>query len=176
MHRCAVGITLNRMHARAIAVLDHWLGPEAQRDAPAEDVRQRWFVKSAEHEAWLRREHGADLDAAVRGDHDGWAMEPRGVLADRERSVGLFKQLALDAPSLDAVEWAIKHRDIIARFNRFPHRNLALNRTSTAEELLFLQEPGSAVLAPGDQPETIISVEAPSATRRPLASRISPTE
>ena len=38
---------------------------------------------------------------------------------------------------------ARRHRDVIARFGRFPHRNAALGRVSSAEELAFLQTPGS---------------------------------
>jgi uncharacterized protein (DUF924 family) len=38
----------------------------------------------------------------------------------------------------------VRHRDIISRFGRFPHRNEALGRISTPEELSFLQQPGSA--------------------------------
>ena len=38
---------------------------------------------------------------------------------------------------------AILHRDIIARFGRFPHRNRVLDRSSTAEELYFLSQPAS---------------------------------
>jgi uncharacterized protein (DUF924 family) len=36
------------------------------------------------------------------------------------------------------------HRDIVRRFGRFPHRNTALGRTSTAEEVEFLNEGGFA--------------------------------
>ena len=36
-----------------------------------------------------------------------------------------------------------RHRAIVDRFGRYPHRNEALGRVSTAEELAFLQEPGS---------------------------------
>ena len=36
------------------------------------------------------------------------------------------------------------HRQIIVRFGRYPHRNAALGRQSTPEELVFLQEPGSS--------------------------------
>jgi uncharacterized protein (DUF924 family) len=39
--------------------------------------------------------------------------------------------------------FAGRHRDVIARFGRFPHRNAALGRLSTAEEVAFLQTPGS---------------------------------
>ncbi|MEL7226022.1 MAG: DUF924 family protein, partial [Cyanobacteria bacterium J06576_12] len=37
----------------------------------------------------------------------------------------------------------IRHRDIIERFGRFPHRNEILGRESTPEEQVFLQQPGS---------------------------------
>lgn len=40
--------------------------------------------------------------------------------------------------------YAEKHRVIIARFGRFPHRNAILGRVSTPEELTFLQEPNSS--------------------------------
>jgi uncharacterized protein (DUF924 family) len=42
------------------------------------------------------------------------------------------------------LDFAVRHRDIIARFGRFPHRNGVLGRSSTPEELAFLQEPGSS--------------------------------
>jgi len=41
-------------------------------------------------------------------------------------------------------EYAKKHREIIARFGRFPHRNVILGRKSTIEELEFLKQPGSS--------------------------------
>ncbi|MGD9951689.1 MAG: DUF924 family protein [Burkholderiales bacterium] len=40
--------------------------------------------------------------------------------------------------------YAERHREIIRRFGRFPHRNAALGRQSTPAELEFLKEPGSA--------------------------------
>jgi uncharacterized protein (DUF924 family) len=39
---------------------------------------------------------------------------------------------------------AAGHRDVIARFGRFPHRNAVLGRVSSAEELAFLRTPGSS--------------------------------
>lgn len=42
------------------------------------------------------------------------------------------------------VHYAKLHRDIIARFGRFPHRNEVLGRPSTDEELAFLKEPNSS--------------------------------
>lgn len=42
------------------------------------------------------------------------------------------------------VEFERKHKAIIDRFGRYPHRNAILGRTSSAEETAFLQEPDSA--------------------------------
>ena len=49
---------------------------------------------------------------------------------------------SLDDPEL--TNWATAHRGIIDRFGRFPHRNAILGRTSTREELEFLEQPGSS--------------------------------
>lgn len=65
-------------------------------------------------------------------------------LAMQDESIRLFSALAeAHAPGADTLKWAHKHRDIIVRFGRYPHRNAVLGRASTAEELAFLQEPGS---------------------------------
>lgn len=61
------------------------------------------------------------------------------VLAEQERSVEL--NAALDD---NTQRYAVLHRDIVARFGRFPHRNRMLGRTSTAEEQKFLDEGGFA--------------------------------
>jgi len=60
-------------------------------------------------------------------------------LAAQRRSLALFH--ALDG---EQVEYARRHYEIIARFGRFPHRNLILGRPSTAEEAEFLKQPGSS--------------------------------
>lgn len=61
-------------------------------------------------------------------------------LADQLWSEALFGSLG-DA---DLDDYARRHRVIVERFGRFPHRNAALGRASTAEELSFLQEPNSS--------------------------------
>jgi len=86
---------------------------------------QRWF-------AYLPLEHAED--AALQAE-----------------SVRLFNALATDrsigselAPTLaNALDYAQRHRAVIARFGRFPHRNAALGRASTAEEQAWLLLPGS---------------------------------
>ena len=48
------------------------------------------------------------------------------------------------APGLEySLDFEIRHRDIIARFGRYPHRNAVLGRPSTSEELDFLKGPNS---------------------------------
>ncbi len=65
-------------------------------------------------------------------------------LADQERSLDLFARFAAVEGRERTVEAARRHHEIIGRFGRFPHRNAALGRDSTAEELAFLQEPNSS--------------------------------
>lgn len=82
---------------------------------------QRWF-------AYLPFEHGESL-------------------LDQERSVALFAALAREMrhEAFDsACDYALRHREVIARFGRFPHRNTILGRESTASEIEFLKQPGSS--------------------------------
>jgi len=65
------------------------------------------------------------------------------------RAVALFAALR-DAPGAEpqaffdgTLEYARKHQDVIARFGRFPHRNAILERTSSADELAYLAQPGA---------------------------------
>lgn len=75
--------------------------------------------------------HAEDLEAqdravrlftVLRDEHEG---------ESRERAAG-------------SLDFAVRHRNIIRRFGRFPHRNALLGRASTPEELAFLAEPGSS--------------------------------
>jgi len=66
------------------------------------------------------------------------------ALADQERACALTESLPQFPETADAHRYAIAHRDIIARFGRFPHRNAALGRASTPEEVEFLRQPGSS--------------------------------
>lgn len=188
------------------AILDFWLGPVEERDAPAAAYRARWWKKDPALDQELRERFGGVLEQASVGDLDHWSESARGrlalvivldqftrnihrdeptmydnddralaltdaalsrnedqqlklaerqflymplmhaeALAPQKRCVELFEQLAREADHhRDHVDYAIRHRDIIARFGRFPHRNGILGRTSTAEELEFLLKPGSS--------------------------------
>jgi uncharacterized protein (DUF924 family) len=71
-------------------------------------------------------------------------------LALQERAVALFTRLRDQAPPALREKYAYylsyaeRHRDIVARFGRFPHRNAILGRPSSDEELAFLEQPGSS--------------------------------
>lgn len=79
---------------------------------------QRWF-------AYLPFEHAEDTAA-------------------QDESVRLFTALAAeDARLADALDYAHRHRELILRFGRFPHRNAVLGRTSTPEEEAYLAQPGA---------------------------------
>jgi uncharacterized protein (DUF924 family) len=54
--------------------------------------------------------------------------------------VELFTQLG----QADSLRSALRHREIIDRFGRFPHRNAVLGRATTEAEAAFLLEPGSS--------------------------------
>ena len=67
-------------------------------------------------------------------------LEHSETLADQDLCCRLTAELDADPGWLD---FARRHREIVARFGRFPHRNAALARGSTAEEEEFLREPNS---------------------------------
>ena len=56
------------------------------------------------------------------------------------QAVELFSQPGLEGN----LNFELRHKAIIDRFGRYPHRNAALGRSSTAEEIEFLQTPGSS--------------------------------
>lgn len=70
-------------------------------------------------------------------------------LDDQHLSVQLYSSLLMEVPEdckklfTQHLTFAIRHREIIYDFGRFPHRNKILGRESTAEELVFLEMPNS---------------------------------
>jgi len=82
------------------------------------DVLQQWFVL-------MPLEHAEDL-------------------ALQQRSVQAFEALAaVDERMAGAADYARRHREVIAQFGRFPHRNALLGRESSEAELLYLAQPGA---------------------------------
>jgi uncharacterized protein (DUF924 family) len=76
-------------------------------------------------------------------------LEHAESMAMQNLSVSLYEKLARDSPANERalfdgfLDYARKHRDVVARFGRFPHRNAILGRPSTSDELEFLKQPGS---------------------------------
>lgn len=70
-------------------------------------------------------------------------------LTDQDLSVQMFTKLAKDArPDFQdlcdgTLDYAHRHRDVIAKYGRFPHRNAILKRPNTAEEAEYLSQPGA---------------------------------
>ena len=98
------------------------------------------------HTAQMLVDSGADRSlTGVQRQFAYLPFEHAEDLAQQRRAVALFSQLERDEPALkDLALWAQRHMDIVARFGRFPHRNAALGRASSADELAFLLTPGSA--------------------------------
>ena len=77
-------------------------------------------------------------------------LEHAESMADQDRAVSLYTRLFQEAPAAQVeryrnfLTFALRHRRVIERFGRFPHRNAIIGRESTPGEVSFLQEPGSA--------------------------------
>jgi len=142
------------LHGRACAgALDHWMSaPESalalivlidqfsrnlHRDSPeafAQDGRACQLVGRALE---------AGFDRGMTPNQRQFLYMPLMHSEDldhQDRCVALMHDAGLEKPH----GFAVRHRDIIARFGRFPHRNAVLGRPSTAEEKAFLNQPGSS--------------------------------
>ncbi|MBW1830237.1 MAG: DUF924 domain-containing protein [Deltaproteobacteria bacterium] len=71
-------------------------------------------------------------------------------MTDHRRSIELLNGLVdgaaetLAADARNYLDFAERHKAIVERFGRYPHRNATLGRASTPEEIAFLEEPGSS--------------------------------
>ncbi len=104
----------------------------------ATDPLARTFARAA-----LAAGHDQSIEAQLRP-FFYLPFEHSESLADQEFCVELCAALQADSGDEDTIKWAIEHRDIIARFGRFPHRNAVLGRETTPEEQVFLDEGGFA--------------------------------
>ena len=57
-----------------------------------------------------------------------------------QQAVQLFSEEGME----NSYDFEIRHKEIIDRFGRYPHRNVVLGRQSTQAELDFLKQPGSS--------------------------------
>ncbi len=110
--------------ARALAAATTMVG---QRQDEALPTLQRCFV-------YMPFEHAEGMgaqDEAVR------------LLTRLVESASSTPPAPLAANLRNMLDYAERHRAVIQRFGRFPHRNAILGRHSTPDEIAFLQEPGS---------------------------------
>jgi uncharacterized protein (DUF924 family) len=69
-------------------------------------------------------------------------------LSDQNLSVAMYELLLASTPEqccervTDSLRWARRHRDIVARYGRFPHRNAVMQRPSTEQERDWLAQGG----------------------------------
>jgi uncharacterized protein (DUF924 family) len=117
----------------------------------------RAFAQDARALAVTRAAIAAGHDKALDWTERSMLLMPFQHAEDREiqrESVAAFEALhaeavAAGAPEADVkslangADFARRHAVIIDRFGRYPHRNAVLERTSTGEEVEFLQQPGS---------------------------------
>lgn len=100
----------------------------------ATDPKARAFARMAADKGWH-----AEVEPPMR-QFMLLPFEHSEDLADQDYGLALAE--ALGDPEM--IKWHRVHRDVIVRFGRFPHRNPALGRTTTAEEQAFLDEGGFA--------------------------------
>lgn len=124
----------------ALVILLDQLSRNLHRDSPeafAQDERTQEIVLEG-----LSRGH----DRALPLDRRGFFYMPLMHAEDPDlqaRSVELFSALKEEGVG-SFYSYAVRHKEIVDRFGRFPHRNEILGRASTAEEAEFLEQPGSS--------------------------------
>lgn len=110
-----------------------FVGDARAQQLVGDGLAQGWDASLAPIERvfiYLVLEHAEDLDS-------------------QELAVRKFAELRDSAETEDRqpfqgfLDFAERHRDVIARFARFPHRNLILGRASSEAERVFLSQPGS---------------------------------
>lgn len=85
----------------------------------------------------------AGADAALDGSKKSFLYMP--LMHSESPRLHEWALQLFDQPGLESnLAFERKHKAIIDRFGRYPHRNEILGRTSTAEEVEFLQQPGSS--------------------------------
>lgn len=131
----------------ALILLTDQFPRSVYRDTP------KAFVFDAVARAWCLDGLARKVDHALRPIERVFfylPLEHAESLEQQEQSVRLFQGLLRDVPSAQRslfegyLEFAVRHRDVIARFDRFPHRNAIFGRLSTPQELEFLAQPGAS--------------------------------
>ena len=152
------------LHAAAIrGELDAWLDTPRSRLAyivVLDQFSRNMFRGTAEMFASDERALSAALSGIEAGMDRQLRFDERNTfymplmhsesLELQERCIQLYRDFGVEvsptarASLLSRIGFAERHRDIVRKFGRFPHRNASLGRESTPEELDFLDGPGSS--------------------------------
>jgi uncharacterized protein (DUF924 family) len=125
-----------RSRLAEVLVLDQF-SRNIYRDTPAAFANDALALALAQEAV----AHGCDLELPVPQRvflYLPWMHSESALL--HEQALQLFATPGMEKN----LEFERRHKAIIDRFGRYPHRNAALGRTSTPEEIEFLGEPGSA--------------------------------
>lgn len=123
-----------------VIVLDQFTR-NAFRGTPRAFAGDRRALAAASRMVGLRQDE--ELEPFMRG-FVYLPYEHAEGLAMQDEAIRLMTRLvAADPAQQSMLEYAHRHRAVIERFGRFPHRNDILGRRSTAEEIAFLKRPGS---------------------------------
>ena len=132
-----------------------WLGPALECPDLAVARKAWWYRGGPAVDAEIRQHFSAEVDLACK---DGlrewqnpveriWLYHPyhhSEALAEQDAGIALLHALCDEAPAEwrayveQAIEGWTKHRDVVARFGRFPHRNPVLGRKNTPAEAEYL--------------------------------------
>jgi len=119
-----------------IIVLDQF-SRHVYRDTPAAFAQDSMALVLAQ-EAVLRESH-LELTAT----ECSFLLLP--FMHSESRAIHVWaEQLYREHAPSDNYDFELRHKVIVDRFGRYPHRNRILGRVSTPEELEFLQQPGSS--------------------------------
>lgn len=119
-----------------IIVLDQF-SRNIHRDNPRAFANDRLALALAQTAVALKAD--LELDATQRAFLYMPYMHSESPLI-HQLAVALFSQAGMEGN----LEFELRHKAIIDRFGRYPHRNAALGRASTSEEIEFLKTPGSS--------------------------------
>tara|TARA_R110002049_G_scaffold223336_2_gene394976 strand:+ start:112 stop:657 length:546 start_codon:yes stop_codon:yes gene_type:complete len=119
-----------------IIVLDQF-SRNIYRDDP------RAFATDALALALAQEAVAAQTDAALTSAQRVFLYMP--YMHSESAAIHTLAMKLFDQPGLENnLDFEVRHKAIIDRFGRFPHRNALLGRASTDEELAFLKQPGSS--------------------------------
>ena len=143
------------IEAASTGALDHWADSPGRRRGAVHPARPASSQCLARHAPCLRPRRGGAQDRRRRHRRRSpcapTARAPSvSLLAARAQRGSVRQQrscgLMADLGDTCVARYAHRHRAVIARFGRFPHRNAILGRVSTPEEEAFLRRAGIVVL------------------------------